>query len=58
MIQLCEKAVPLKLHFKSVLKEDFFLAGRKKSAVIPVHKKESKILINTYRPISLFPISV
>ena len=34
----------------------FFPEDWKKSNVVPIHKKESKTLIKSYRPISLIPI--
>ena len=44
------------LLFKSMLEEGIFLEDWKKSNVVLVHKKESKILIKNYRPLFLLPI--
>ena len=58
MIKTCGDSItfPLKLIFKSMVNEGLFLDDWKKSNVVPIYKKESKILINNYWPISLFPI--
>ena len=58
MIQFWGKEIVLPLHllFKSVLEEGIFPEDWKKGNVVPVHKKEAKKLIKTYRPISLLPI--
>ena len=53
MIQLREKIVfSLQLLFKSMLQEGIFPENWKKSNTVPVHEKESKNLIKSYRPIS------
>ena len=49
-------SLPLKLIFQSMINEGVFPKDWKKSNVVPIHKKESKNLINNYQPISLLPI--
>ena len=58
MIQLCGKSIikPFKYLFKSSLTAGIFPEDWKKANIIPVHKKESKNCLNSYRPISLLPI--
>ena len=48
--------LPLKLLFKTILEKGTFPEDWKKSNVVPIHKKESKNLIKSYRPLSLLPI--
>ena len=50
MIKTCGDSItfPLKLIFKSMVNEGLFLDDWKKSNVVPIYKKESKILINNY----------
>ena len=57
MIQICGEsiALPLKLLFQTALKEKIFPDIWKLTNVVPVHKKEKKLLEN-YRPINLLPI--
>ena len=58
MIQLCGDSIilPLKTIFESAIKSSHFPDSWKKGNIIPVHKKESKNLRKSYRPISLLPI--
>ena len=49
-------AIPLKLIFRSILEESMFPDDWKKSNVVPIHKRDSKNLIQNYRPISLLSI--
>ena len=42
--------------FESAIKLGHFSDSWKRGNVVPVHKKESKNLVNNYRPISLLPI--
>ena len=58
MIKACGNSIslPLKLMFKSMINEVVFPKDWKKSNVVPVHKKESKNLIKSYRPINLLTI--
>ena len=60
MIQLCGKEIVLTLQliFKSMLEEGIFPEDWKKSHVGPVHKKESKNMINNYQAIILLPIFI
>ena len=58
MIQLCGDSIllPLTMIFKSAIQVGHFPDSWKKGNVTPVHKKQSKNLVNNYRPISLLPI--
>ena len=58
MIQICGDSIipPLTLLFESSIQSGNFPDSWKKGNITPVHKKQSKILINNYRPISLLPI--
>ena len=49
-------ALPLKLLSEPALKEKKFPDIWKLSNVVPAHKKEEKIFLKNYRPISLLPI--
>ena len=59
MTNLCGKSIAflLKLLFQSSLEKGLFPSDWKKSYIVPVHKKENKNLIKTYRRISLLPSS-
>ena len=58
MIKICSQSLilPLKIIFEHSLKKGKFLEKLKKANVVPVHKKEDKMLVQNYRPISLIPI--
>ena len=58
MNQLCGKVFvePLRSLFLSFLEEGIYLDHWKKSNVVPIHKKESKNLIENYRPICILPV--
>ena len=58
MLKLSNKAIckPLHLIFTSCLETEVFPIYWKKANVVPVHKKESKQLVENYRPVSLLPI--
>ena len=58
MIKLCGDSLifQLKCIFEGALQEGKYPDYWKKANVVPVHKRESKILIKNYRPISLIPI--
>ena len=58
MIKLCGDglATPLCIIFNNCLRSSYYPPVWKKSNVVPVHKKDSKTLMNNYRPISLLPI--
>ena len=58
MIKICSHSLllPLKIIFEHSLKKGKFPENGKAN-VVPVHKKEDKMLVkNYYRPISLLPI--
>ena len=48
---------PLELIFKSCIESRKLPIEWKKANVVPVHKKYNKQLIESYRPISLLPVS-
>ena len=58
MIKICSQSLilPLKIIFEHSLKKGKFLEKLKKANVVPVHKKEDKMLVKNYRPASLLPI--
>ena len=58
MIKICSQSLilPLKIIFEHSLKKSKFPKIWKKANVVPVHKKEDKMLVKNYRPISLVPI--
>ena len=58
MIKICSQSLilQLKIIFEHSLKKGKFPEIWKKANVIPVHKKEDKMLVRNYRPISLLPI--
>ena len=47
---------PLSIIFQNCLKSSNFPDDWKKGNIVPVHKKNSKQLVNNYRPASLLPI--
>ena len=58
MIKICIKliTIPLKIIFKESLKNGVFPEIWERAHLIPVHKKEDKSLVKSYRPISLLLI--
>ena len=58
MIKICSQSLtlPLKIIFEHCLKKGKFPEIWKKANVVPVHKREDKMLVKHYRPISLLPI--
>ena len=58
MIKTCSQplTLPLKSIFEHSLKKGKFPEIWKKANVVPVHKREDKMLVKNYRPISLLPI--
>ena len=57
MVKICSQSLilPLKIIFEHSLKKGKFPKIWKRANVVPVHKKEDKMLIKNYRPISLPP---
>ena len=57
MVKICSQSLilPLKIIFEHSLKKGKFPKIWKKAIVVPVHKKEDKMLVKNYRPISLLP---
>ena len=58
MIKLCGNSICLPLHiiFNNIIDKGVFPNTWKMANVTPVHKKNSKQVVNNYRPISLLPI--
>ena len=58
MIKICDKSLlkPLILFLKNSTKSSNYPDIRKRSNIIPAHKKNDKQLVKNYRPISLLPI--
>ena len=58
MIKIGDKSLlkPLIILFKNLTKSFHYPDICKRSNIIPVHKKNDKQLVKTYRPISLLPI--
>ena len=58
MLKICDSVVvePLSLIFKHCIDSGIFPNLRKKSHIIPTHKKNNKYCINNYQPVSLLPI--
>ena len=58
MIKICNESntIPLEIIFKESLKNGVFPEIGKGTNAVPVHKKEDKSLIKSYRSISLPPI--
>ena len=58
MIKICSQSLtlPLKIIFEHSIKKGKFPEMWKKVNVVPVHKREDKMLVKNYRAISLLPI--
>ena len=58
IIKICDKSLtkPLIILFKNSTKSSYYPDIRKRSNIIPVHKKKDKWLVNNYQPTSLLPI--
>ena len=58
MIKICSQSLtlPLKVIFEHSIKKGKFPEIWEKVNVVPVHKREDKMLVKNYRPISLLPI--
>ena len=58
MIKICSQSLtlPLKIIFEHSIKKGKFPEIWKKANVVPAHKREDKMLVKNYRPISLLPI--
>ena len=57
MIKICSQSLtPLKIIFEHSLKKGKFREIWKKANVAPAHKREGKMLVKNYHPISLLPI--
>ena len=58
MINICSQSLilPLKTIFNHSFKTGLFQEIWKKANIVPIHKKEDKMLAKNYCPISLIPI--
>ena len=58
MIELCgdKIIIPLSIIFVNIINTGIFPTLWKSGNVTPIHKKDSKGVINNYRPISLLPL--
>ena len=57
MIKICSQSLTLlKIIFEHSLKKGKFREIWKKANVAPAHKREGKMLVKNYHPISLLPI--
>ena len=58
MLQLCGNSIcrPLELIFQQAMESGSFLSEWKKENLVPIHKKDDKQCLKSYRPISLLPI--
>ena len=58
MIKICSQSLtlPLTIIFEHSIKKGKFPEIWKKANVVPAHKREDKMLVKNYRPISLLPI--
>ena len=58
MLKLSSPSIikPLSIIFQNCLESSIFPDDWKKGNIVPVHKKNSKQLVNNYRPVSLLPI--
>ena len=58
MVKLCNVTItkPLSIIYKNYRQQGVFPDEWKKGNIIPVHKKNSKQIVDNYRPVSLLPI--
>ena len=58
MVKLSKLTItkPLSIIYKNCLQQGVFPDEWKKGNIIPVHKKNSKQVVDNYRPVSLLPI--
>ena len=58
MVKFCNLTItkPLSIIYKNSLQQGVFPDDWKKGNIIPVHKKNSKQIVNSCRPVSLLPI--
>ena len=57
LLKICDSSIvrPLSIIFNNCLQRSF-PNNRKKSSVVPIHKRGDKQLLQNYRPVSLLPI--
>ena len=58
MMQICDDVIltPLSIIYTNCIKKGVFPKLWKMANVVPVYKKDSKLLMKNYRPISLLPV--
>ena len=58
MVKLCEDSLvkSFSIIFQNCINSSVFPERWKKPNIIPIHKKNDKQLINSYRPVSLLPV--
>ena len=58
MIKMCDESLvqPLSLSFRGCIVSGFYPDTRRRSSILPVHKKVNKQIVNNYRTVSLLPI--
>ena len=58
MVKLCEDSLvkSFSIIFQNCINSSVFPECWKKPNIVPIHKKNDKQLINSYRPVSLLPV--
>ena len=56
MVKICDESIAYPLKIETALKCGIYPDQWKNAIIVPVHKKESKNILNNYRPISLLPV--
>ena len=58
MLKMCGESIhkPLEYIFQASLNDERFPSEWKKANVVPIHKKDDKQALKSYRPVSLLPI--
>ena len=58
MLKMCGESIhkPLEYIFQASLNDERFSSEWKKANVVPIHKKDDKQVLKSYRPISLLPV--
>ena len=58
MVKLCEDSLvkSFSIIFQNCINSSVFPERWKKPNIVPIHKKNDKQLINSYRPVSLLPV--
>ena len=58
MLKMCGESIhkPLEYIFQASLNDERFPSEWKKANVVPIHKKDDKQALKSYRPVSLLPV--